>query len=641
MTTQKSKDHSPVWWLAFILLGAWWFYLPSLHFGLIWDDPLWYRQGAGQTVIQVFFQLKTYQYYRPLAILLNHQLVTPGGVVLAWTAHLIQVFAFLLGLSLTWAVARGLAFRRLHSGLTVLLVAACPLAFQAVAWQAPIQPIVTLLVLLALRAYSRFTDGRRPLWLALSLVAYGAGLIFQESAVPFSAVFVWLEYRARRRSPSRGPSFWPTAHVALAAGYLIIWLNLPRLSGVTGVGSQTRVLAYLFQAVMYPMAPFFNSVGKQWPAAAWVVLFGLGILGLAALSYLGGLRQSTLVTLGWALLGLLPVWAGLSYDYVQIGSRLIYPALLGIAGLWAGALVVIYGWGALGRWLASALALGLVLQSISIGSQFRRMYVVGTGHLEQAIQVAARTPNRRILFVNFPDRFEPVRSPYPLGYWGITLAPPVVEIKDFALSTRGRGAQTHTLVLPWVGPGTRDDWPYRVDMRGVVAPPQDLLRWTEWADVTYLTEYLSDGSLRLVLAGRVDAVRSQTPLAEFGGRVSLAEVEIVAQGPILVTIRLVWQVRRALAPADTVFLHLFDADGNFVRGMDGDGLGGILPLSLWKPGVNITDFRRFDISGLPAGRYRLGFGIYDRDSGQRYPALGPGSGRFPEDEALLLSLEVQ
>ena len=71
-------------------------YLPALRFGLIWDDPQWYQQGAGRTFWQFLLPLPKYQFYRPLSLWLNQQLVSTDRVVNAPLAHALQIGAHLV-----------------------------------------------------------------------------------------------------------------------------------------------------------------------------------------------------------------------------------------------------------------------------------------------------------------------------------------------------------------------------------------------------------------------------------------------------------------------------------------------------------------------------------------------------------------
>ncbi|HRF49993.1 MAG TPA: hypothetical protein PLC98_20345, partial [Anaerolineales bacterium] len=163
-------------------------YAPALGFGLIWDDPLWYGQAAGKSLGQLFFGLETYQFYRPLSLLLNQQFVAADGRINAVAAHAVQLFAHLAAVLLLGPALRALGLQRWHSDLSALAFALYPAAFQAVAWQAPQGPWVLALSLAAITAAGRYAHGRR-LWLIPAALAFTAALLFQESALPLG-VFV-------------------------------------------------------------------------------------------------------------------------------------------------------------------------------------------------------------------------------------------------------------------------------------------------------------------------------------------------------------------------------------------------------------------------------------------------------------------
>jgi hypothetical protein len=257
-------------------------YAPSIRFGLIWDDPRWYAQGEGQTLWRVFTSLDTYQFYRPLFIWLSQQLVAPDGIVAAQTAHFIQISAHLLAALAAMPVLRVFKFERNHARLAVLIFALYPLSYQAVAWQAPAQPITLLAVLVAILLGARFMQRNRSRYLIASLSAYAVALLLQESALPFVVMFFWLAFLNEpiNRSTLRRRTFWPLLHLALAAIFLVIWLSVPRESGVTGRGLDVRVLAYGLQGVVFPiaalMSPQFGGVSAPtlivWYTAIWLVL---------------------------------------------------------------------------------------------------------------------------------------------------------------------------------------------------------------------------------------------------------------------------------------------------------------------------------------------------------------------------------
>ena len=185
--------------------GGWWFYLllaaivlvmyaPSLRFGLIWDDPTWYQQGAGQSLWRILAGLPSYQFYRPLAILFNRQLVSTNGVVNVPLAHILHVTVYLVTVLACAPMLRAFGFELWHARLSVLLFAVNPFAFEAIAWQAPPQPVALMWLVLALLAAVRFTQSRRMVWLGLSLLTYAAALLFQEGVLPFVFLFFWLGF---------------------------------------------------------------------------------------------------------------------------------------------------------------------------------------------------------------------------------------------------------------------------------------------------------------------------------------------------------------------------------------------------------------------------------------------------------------
>lgn len=601
-------------------------YGPSLNFGLIWDDPRWYQQGAGQSVGQLFTSLPSYQFYRPLAIWLNRQLVSPTGVVNAVLAHAIQIIAHLVAVIASGPALRALGVKENQARLAALLFALSPFAYQAVAWQAPQQPQAVMWVLLSILAAGQFLQQQQARWLIVSLITYGAALLFQESAAPFVFVFFWMAWGKNRVS-------WPLLHVALAIAYVIIWLNVPRAGGVTGAGFQPNVLGYVLQGVVFPFAALTASLLRSAP-----IVNLIGIYAGATLCLLLGVWKQTTWRVMWLALlwigaGLLPIYAGLAWAYVEVGSRLLYPASLGIALAWAGWLTPLFD--SHQRW--ARLASGALLASI-LGvclfqwSQFQQLYQRGTTHLQRTVEALSASPDKNLLFINYPDRIELYPPPYPLGVWGLPLAPVVQDLADYALAQHGQSARDESLSMFLVGAAERDAWPYRVFMRGSDTPPPEVFSAALLADSVYITDYLPGGVLRLRAAGNVetaDAIPSP-PLASFNVNADLTEAEIQFDelGPIL---RLGWLCRAPLREGDTIFVHLWQ-NGAFVAAADGDSLGGLLPLSAWQPETHIIDLRPLHFPDLPPGMYEVRVGLYSRWDNVRYPAFTLEGTLFPDNE---------
>jgi hypothetical protein len=265
-------------------------------------------------------------------------------------------------------------------------------------------------------------------------------------------------------------------------------------------------------------------------------------------------------------------------------------------------------------------------------SQFQQLYQRGTAHLRRTVEVLSALPDRHLLFINYPDRIEIYPPPYPLGVWGLTLAPVVQDLSDYALAHHGQSASDESLSMFLVGAAERAAWPYRVFMRGSDTSPPEVWQAALQSEHVYVTDYLPGGDLRLRAVGAVSdsGLAEPAPLATFGAVAQLAEAQIQFDeaGPQL---QLTWLCQEPLRAGDTIFVHLWQ-EGVFVGAADGDSLGGVLPLSAWQPGTQIVDVRPLQFPDVPAGTYDLRVGLYSQWDNMRYPALSPAGERFPDDE---------
>jgi 4-amino-4-deoxy-L-arabinose transferase-like glycosyltransferase len=76
-------------------------------------------------------------------------------------------------------------------------------------------------------------------------------------------------------------------------------------------------------------------------------------------------------------------------------------------------------------------------------------------------------------------------------------------------------------------------------------------------------------------------------------------------------ITLKWQALGSAQPAYTVFLHIVDADGNRVAGIDEPLLRGVYQPDLWPAGIALSDRHRLTLPpDLLPGTYRLDVGLY-------------------------------
>jgi hypothetical protein len=618
-------------------------YAPSLGYPIHWDDPTWYAQGRGLSFLEMLRPVPTYQFYRPLTMYVAQALTTPEGVIRVVPAHALQIATHLATALCVLTLLRRVGLGTWPARLGALVFALHPFLFQAVAWQGAHQPLSTLaamLSILAAAAYAAAPAGARGRgwYLAGSLAAYAAGLLLQESGLPLVWVFGWIALTTPQ-DPSLGPVWradawrgrtWPLGHLALAGTYAVIWLSIPRSQEITGQGFQPVVLAYLLQGVALPLGwPLAEAGAATWPAG-WVLAAMAGGAALLAWAAAKGssLRVAILGAL-WVASGVAPVWVGLGWEYVSVGPRLFYASAPGVAILWAGASGLVAGrgpgagYGRAGRAVATALVVVWPLAvCLRDGLDLQRLAEAAFAHQSQAIEAMAARPGERLLFLNYPDRLEVRDRPYPLGFWGLVLAPVAQDLADFALAGAGVRVQTESLSAAEHGWDAREASPYRVDLRGVQFDHESLRAAATWADGAYLTAYAPDGTMRLVEVGHIALDEDAPPLAAIGEHLELVGAETMAcAGDDALGLRLVWRLREPGEWGETLFVHLLDEEGRWAAGADGDALGGLLPLVGWPTdGRLVVDERQIDAAGLAPGSYRVTVGAYNRDSGERYPA---------------------
>ncbi len=632
--------------LAFLvlLLVTVWHYQSALHFGFWWDDPVWYSHMPGRSWWELLLPIPEFQYYRPGSMLYVSFFLRHNGTYDVFALHWLQIGWHLLQVALSYAIVRLLKLRPWPSFFVALLVALFPFSYQATAWAAPNQPMAAafqggawLLFLLAYR-------WQRRRWYGASLLLFFLAMMLQESSVSLAFVPMllllvvkldgltfsqaWQNGRAWLRHPLQNGWQWPLFYPLVALLFVAGWSLAPRQAGITGLNFEGETAVYLLQSVAYPLLARLKGYAPDHQvtavvALASVVLTGGVLLWLAA-------RQKRLVLasvgLGWALMSLLPAIVGLRFSYVSLASRLLHISAPGLALLWVSAL-----WGRNGRhwlaWLGRLLLVGIALQSSLLLRQFENLYAVGADHLQEAIATLAEA-NGRLLFINFPDRYAPKRPPFPVGYWGMTLAPVVVELDDFLPLVTTETAESATRSMPWVDQ-MRQAEVYDVDLRGVIIQPSELARLASGYDAVYLTRYGVDGRFQLQEVGRFSALNSQDCVAVFAETICLQEVAL-RSGPDKLVVRLTWSTAAPLPPEYTVFMHLGQAGVPPVAQADGDTWLGMLPLADWPVDTAVIDLRTLP---RPANNepLQIRVGVYHRVSGARLAGVDAGKRPLPDN----------
>ncbi len=597
-------------------------YAPSLRYGFLWDDPIWFQRVVGKSWWQLFAPMPDNQFYRPGTLLIIRLFARPDGTFPIVAMHAFQIGLHLINVALLYRLARLLRADEATASLAAALFALFPPGAQAVLWAAPQQPWVIAVELLVLNLYPTVARRGRWRWWALAAL-FLFGMTIQENGVQVLPFLFFLE-GWRRRSLRRAlhrRELW--GFILLAAGYLTLWLLMPKHQGEVGWGFERSVALYLLQAPAWPLLGWVRGVPDRLVhLLPWVEI---GTLALLALWLLLRRRGDWLLWgLGWFAAHLFSSWAGLHEAYVFLSPRLFYLAAPGIALLWAAALhprLEERRWGA---WPVRAVLGGAALLLLVQGGRLIRRqevdYEAGLPPMEAAVShLCADEGAGGYLFVNFPDRYREREPIYPLGYWGVTLAPIHVPLGRFADITCGRWPETLSLSFPALDLPAREAMPWQVDMRGSPVDQATLYKEARVRESLYVVRYTPQGEMRLVEAGRVIPGVEGEPLARFGEGVELLSASVEETG-----LRLRWRAVGPTSPEIVAFVHLLDGEGKLIAQADGAPVATLLPFAVWQPGDGVEEVRPLSTAEggpIPAGHYRLEVGLYDWRTGERLPAF--------------------
>ena len=649
MKSEKSVSYRLLRW---VWIGAWigllwgvlWLYAPAVHFGLIWDDPEWFGRVVGRSLVDLLGPATDFQFYRPGTMLYNRLFVGADGLLRVYTMHWLQIGWHLLNVVALFALSRKLGLASWPSYAAASLFAVYPFSQQAVSWAAPQQPLALALQSGAWLLYLRGRTGGGAAW-ALSLFLFGVALTVQEVTAPLALLPLLFEGVLRGKTAVSRPALlatfrhpirhgWlrPLAYPALAALFLLGWSLAPREAGITRLALDLEVAAYLGQGFIFPL---LWVVPHEWGGAAFWLLSAILVTGLLwGVAFWRGRGLLATAGLFWALLGLSPALLGLPFSYVQYAPRLLYYAAPGVAWLWVSALwpTAVFRQRPITTIAGLAALLLIAGGSVRQVAAFQHLYAVGADHLQAMVREISGS-NGRYLFLNFPDRYAPENAPYPLGYWGVTLAPVVVELGEFVALQEGGMPETLSYALPWIDTEAREGGPYLMDMRGLIIQPEELYGLAAGVETIYLTRYGENGRFSLQRAGTLQpGAAGPCALARFGDDICLHAAHVSQEDEDgRWRLRLFWSTEAELEPHLTIFAHLGQVGQPPLDQQDGDVWRGTLPMRYWQPGDLIDDQRTISSPEQDEG-FSLQIGVYNRLTGERLPATD-GAGRPLPDNA--------
>ncbi len=598
-------------------------YAPTLTLNFFWEDPADVGNVEGYSYTQLLFAPNSSSYYRPLTSVVMKLLRGNGPGFVALPYHILNLAAHLAAALLLYGVAWHWFGNRAAAFSAALFFVTYPPGLEAVARVSSPHPLFVAAALAAMWLYSigRERDRRWPVIAALALACVAVLLNENGVLLPLFVltleIFLLLDGRVQKFSPAAFVFLIPSAL------FVAIWFNIPKLGEPPQFGLQWVGALYLSQALAFPFARLVSQTGgwglpPDWQAG---VALALTLIVFTVWYWKNGWRRLAVASVWWGIASSL-IWIARPMEYLAVSPRVMYFPSFAAALAWGG----LAAGGGSGKWngrrvLGGAVVILIAAQSWITLNHSVALYRAGSRLMDQIVDVGKN--GGRQLFVNVPDRFEYRQPLYPLGYWGMLLAPVSQDLSDFVRFATGVQMETASLSDFPLLAAMVDSSPYRVNSRGADAHASDLLYdKILWADETYWTDYAPDGAVALKPVGDVRDSRTKAGLiGRFGQTAELLSAAAGWDGRAI-QLRLTWASVESARPTDTIFVHLFNADGALVGQGDGDSLNGLLPPSAWRPGNEIEDQRTIIADGLvPPGEYRIAVGLYNRADGSRYPAF--------------------
>ncbi|TAK34304.1 MAG: hypothetical protein EPO21_10175 [Chloroflexota bacterium] len=617
-------------------------YRDSLTFPFFFDDPLDLVRGQGRSVLSLLMSSQEYGYYRPLPFLIWEALHKVLGRYDQTILHLLPVVLHGLNGLLVYSLGSRLisATGAIAAALLFILF---PFTYQVVPWAGALfHPLVAFFVLTALLLYWTARCDGSALALVGSLCAAALAMLTHEYGVvlPLLAVALELTILQGTRTLRR---LLVTTHFGLVGSYIALWLAVPKWDTSLTIDPESLRSngLYFLQGLVYPISGLLPRTTEVSDQAAVTLLPWAAAAALAFLTllYLYA-RQARVVVLllVWFVIAVAPAWATLPWSYVVDGPRLLYLAGVPVSLLWGGA------FGLLAHRLkpaplgTGAAILGIALlswQSIGILGPRLEMYRAGMDVVRQLVDLMPPRQERPVLVVNLPTWLAPKQNPYPLGHWGVTMAPTYVGLDQLVSVNAGSAPPVLSASYP---PSLRD-WDYFYAPHGLPQSVEQLAPAVRSAERVIVTDY-SASTLRLRDVGTVSTAQppelsTSDLVASFGDTLRLRRARVTHQSTELM-VTLVWECLAAEPTDRTIFVHVYGPPGPPVAQGDGYALLALYPTRLWRSGEFIVDRRPIAIpSNLPPGQYRVTVGLYDRATGERSVATDR-DGRPVTDNLVIL-----
>ncbi len=619
------------------------------------DDLIMLRWLDWHTLPGIWSTSRGIGYFRPLPFSIWKVLAALQGRYDPMAAHAVNLGLHLLNTLLVFALVAG---RKREKSLPLgfgaaLLFLLFPFSYQAVPWVGSLTHLlVVALILSSLLLYrtgARRGAAGRPYRVASLALALLAPFAHETGVLVFPLLFLLLLTDERPEPWQKvARRIWPfiLCSAVGAAVYLLVPKSVNQHS-LLNLTDRWQNGTYFGQGLVYPidyLAPRLLTILHR-PDS----LLGMGLIALAVSAFwallLWRLGQGKLVALalGWFVILSVPAWAMLPFAYIQDGPRLLYEASVGVALFWAIPLEI--RWPSRWQRIAGAtLASAVLLLAAGSGYRFIRARVPLYEQMRLAVEelLAAQPADVKapILCINYPWWFAPPHNDFVAGHEGVTLVPSTYSsINDLLWLETGEERPVKSVVLMDLLP--QGPWRYLFACVGSWVNSDSVQEEVRHAQQVIVTRY-GEGSVSVQNVGGLEAENQQAAagMATFGQEIGLAAASCTREGSTL-RLELHWQCQAPISADCTVFLHLYDQSGKLVTQSDGYPLDGLSRPMSWRLGDAWRDVRQLSLPGnLPAGRYTVKIGFYDRASGARLPAVDPAGQRFTDDAVPIASLTL-
>lgn len=478
---------------------------------------------------------------------------------------------------------------------------------------------------------------------AASVLAIAAALRARQNSSPrwwlAAGVATGLAVLAKQSSLVVVVAFGLTFAVSAALGARQERATIVRIGALWAAGAGAVIALFLgslaLQGVLRPFFHFASGIGRatvrDWPALWSTWWPWLSARPFVPLALVGALALLWKRHVGGALLVL---WAA-----GEVSALLLAPDLAFTSGGFShyappavAALALLAGIGVAavghrlprpgpGRWVVVA---AILLTALTLPGWLRDLgnAVTEEEYPQPGFNAEARVGRNAALLA------EPGRPILVLGnaifyYWASRPpASPFFHFPAYLADSRLAEEATASLKGALSDPATGAVVVSRLHLDERLPPSVEASLWHQWEPVARIP-YPYQRDVFLFQRRSLQAVSD--PLAVFGDRIALLNVDVRPLSPRALLVGLTWSIDRAPAGSYTAFVHLLGPGGQLLAQHDGLPAVGFRPTETWQTGEQIVDWHWIDIDEeILSAPSHLSIGLYRSQSGERLPVQTAG-----------------